>query len=104
VAEKFEIGEIAVLIGTVNFHEYLGQDVEIIGGLEMRNIYTSRDRMESYDALRYLVITSNGHRLAVRPEYLRKKRPPPQRQELGEWELCPWKPAQPVTVSGDHGD
>lgn len=29
----------------------------------------------------------------IEPQYLRLKQlPEPQRQELGEWELCPWRP------------
>lgn len=25
---------------------------------------------------------------------------PPKSEPLGEWDLCPWRPAQPVTVPG----
>lgn len=35
--------------------------------------------------------------------YLRPRDDPPQREPIGEWELCPWKPSLPVTVRADDG-
>ena len=26
-------------------------------------------------------------------------RDPPKREDIGEWALCPWQPAQPITTS-----
>lgn len=41
---------------------------------------------------------------AAPESYLRPRNPPPAkeptREELGEWDLCPWRPEH-VTVSGD---
>lgn len=48
-------------------------------------------------------VTIDGITHSAAEEHLRPRRPPPkeqQREQLGEWELCPWQPSQ-VTVRAD---
>lgn len=106
MAETFKVGEIALLIrseiqGDVCWPEYLGQDVEVIGPLIERSCWDNRARTRSILVACYRIRASDGKIFCALPENLRKKRLPPPREELGEWDLCPWKPALPVTVTGD---
>lgn len=50
------------------------------------------------------IVDIDGVRWAAPNHYLRPRNPPaPTREELGEWDLCPWRPErQPETVSGEQ--
>jgi len=102
MAERFRIGEIAILIlapGEIphpDWAPYIGQEVEVVGGLRKRQFKGAGP------ASAYVVRSQDGRKFGAQPINLRKKRLPPPREELGEWDLCPWKPAQHVTVSSSQ--
>lgn len=89
MAETFKVGEIAIGVKPVHFIDPLGCDgveVVVIEGLAVRKF----DDGEEHDS--YLVRTADGPRYRAMPHWLRKKPLPAiKREELGEWELCPWK-------------
>lgn len=93
MAERFRIGEIAILVlaqGEVphpDWISYIGQEVEIVGGLRKRRF------RKTPEASAYLVRAQDGRKFGAQPVNLRKKRLPPPREELGEWDLCPWQPS-----------
>jgi len=98
MADSFKVGEMASLVlapGQIPLDcwiPYIGQDVEIISPLRQRSF-------KGVKAMAYVVRSADGRKFGVEPPNLQKKRLPPPRQELGEWELCPWKPGLPQTVS-----
>jgi len=73
---RFEIGEVAILIGSINWPEYNGQEVTVIGGLKPRSYWADRQHTRSNIDLRYLVEAADGHIFAAPPSRLRKRRPP----------------------------
>jgi len=91
---SFKVGDVCVIVRTVQFHEYLGRECVVTGPLEMRHDSLSPDG----ESLRY-EIECDGKRFTPFPDQLRLKRPPSDdKQEPradftpGEWDLCPWKP------------
>jgi hypothetical protein len=96
MAETFKVGEIAICVAIgsndVRWPEYDGQEVEIVGALENRNVWGDRARTWRQTACCYRIRTSDGYVLCALPENLRKKRLPPPREETGEWDQCPWQP------------
>lgn len=92
MAERFRIGEIAILVLTPGdelldyWAPYVGQEVEVVDGLRKRRC-TNGETIPVY-----VVQSSDGQRFGAMPCNLRKKRPPPLREPLGEWDLCPWQP------------
>ncbi len=93
MADKFALGEIALVAcdvpeGHNNIYGFrYGDEVTIVGVLKPRRF----SRGDVCDA--YLVSRGDGHSYRAEPQWLRKK-PPKQapHEELGEWELCPWRP------------
>jgi len=93
VTERFRIGEIAILVlqpgETPNrcWLPYIGQEVEVVGALRKRE-FRNCDSVAAH-----VVLARDGRRFGAQPCNLRKKRlPPTPREEVGEWELCPWQP------------
>lgn len=91
MADTFDIGEVALVVGPPaglnNDHGFQeGDEVTVVEGLKIRQ-FGHGERLWSY------VVTRDGRRYRAVPEWLRKRRLPPQRQEIGEWELCPWRPS-----------
>lgn len=85
--ERFEVGEIAIMVGLKLWPEWNNQECEIIGGLEMREFWTDRGHTRVTREVRYRGAVQ-GITMCIRPENLRKKRAP--REPLGDWELIPW--------------
>lgn len=85
---KFAPGEIARIVpGTPTLpglERYLGEDVEIVG--------------PSFYLGFYRVRASDGKEFGAAEWALEKRKPPPQREELGEWALCPWRPTETERV------
>lgn len=83
--DRFSLGEIA--IGQkFKVSTYLnGAKLEIVG--ELRNYYcTYKNKFpcEGYMLRGYFVLKSDGNKIVVLPENLRKKRPP-KKEETGTW-------------------
>jgi hypothetical protein len=86
-SEQFSIGEIAIVIAA-NFHpENIGQEVEIVGPLQMRYSRQTGAHIHTYRMRR-----GDGKEFAVHPHHLRKKRPPREDLQVMRWDQCPWQP------------
>lgn len=89
--EIFEVGEIAIMVSMCVWPEYNGCECEIIGPLQLREFWGDRAHTFSKSGICYRARTVDGRTVAVAPKNLRKKRLPPPREELGDWELIPWQ-------------
>lgn len=94
MSENIEVGAVCIGMGATWLFEKNGMECVVIGGLELR-AYTSYASGEpkAFAAHCYLVRWADEEITCALPEQLRRK-PPPQREEIGEWELCPWQPKQ----------
>jgi hypothetical protein len=99
MTDAFNIGEIAIVNKPGS--PYHGAEITITAPLHM-TAYIESSTGTLYDPEPCYGISvpwrSDG-RYVSPPRYLRKKRLPPPREEVGEWDLCPWQPAKRVTVS-----
>jgi len=92
--DDFKVGDVAVIVYSALPWYPVGTEVtilEIVG--------------PPYSSEEYLVDRMpDGCLVYAGRRCLRKKRPPDEvkREELGEWDLCPWKPGLPTTVSGNE--
>lgn len=93
MAERFRIGEIAILvlqpseIPHPDWAPYIGKEVEIVGALQRRE-FRSGDSVAAH-----VVRSQDGRKFGAQPCNLRKKRLPPPREQIGDWDLCPWQPS-----------
>jgi hypothetical protein len=92
--QQFDVGEIAI--------HMLWGDVTIVGPLEMRDVITLDDGLQSRE-LMYLIdapaapvnpIYGYQTLCAALPQDLRKKYPPFDEPQAGSWDQCPWSPAK----------
>lgn len=87
--DTFKIGEVALLACNGNAGN-AGDEVTIIRGTILREVtrFGGPPYIESFYQIRCVLGV-----FETAPSELRKK-PPPEapRQQLGEWELCPWQP------------
>lgn len=95
--DTFSVGEIAILNRPES--KYHGNEVEILSPLRRSRLWSNGD----YEICACHVVRVDGLTekakhgdWAVEPKYLRKKRPPPPREDVGSWDLCPWQPAKVV--------
>jgi len=97
--DTFQVGEIAILQNCTRCTEDNGDECEIVG-LPRAKSWTN-PRSFNLISPGYYVISHRGKDWQVRPDQLRKKTgpPPPAREQVGEWELCPWQPAQGKTTA-----
>jgi hypothetical protein len=81
---KFTVGEVAIITNSSMREFPVGSEVTI---LEVSG---------NLPPMQYLVHTdAHGTRIYASDNCLRKKQPPDnqrQREAIGEWELCPWRP------------
>jgi hypothetical protein len=94
--DTFKIGEVAILVALNPFFcPYDGEEVVIESVLkESRHPFGYKKDETGHD-----VRLSDGHITWSAIRGLRKRPPPTQgRQELGEWDRCPWQPAKRVVV------
>ena len=97
--ETFKVGEIAIYVRPGS--PFYGQEVTIIGPLELRGGPRSRDHITGLPTTRdikYLIsypvgFEPDGKGFSARPENLRKKKPP-QRDidQIVSWDDCVWRP------------
>ncbi len=86
-SEQFAVGEIAMVIAARFHAENIGQEVEIIGPLQM---HYSRQRGKYIRA--YTMRRGDGEEFVVHPHHLRKKHPPREDLQVTRWSECPWQP------------
>ena len=91
---KFKLGEIVIFCGLKNTRELNGEECEITEALDRRRLVYSHGEIQNNEMC-YGVTTKTGYKIFVRPEFLRKKKPP---EELSTWEeiqaLTNWNPAK----------
>lgn len=106
MTDRFEVGEVAILVypkdnpfpASAN-GVHPGTELLVVGPLEYMILKVETGQiMGQYWAH---MVEVNGRQYACPVEWLRKKPPKqePKREELGEWDLCPWKPGIPQTVT-----
>lgn len=98
--DTFSVGEIAIL----NVPAYRdrraddkltanGDEVTVLSACDARLVNTGDSTVHMRT---YIVAHPNGTTYAAPPEWLKKRKPPPQREDVGSWDLCPWQPAKVV--------
>lgn len=101
--ETFSVGEIAILNVPARrgpelrspkgvTHIKNGDEVTVLSACDTRLVRT----MAGVVPLWSHRISHNGTTYAVPPEWLKKKRLPPPREDVGSWAECPWQPAKVV--------
>ena len=73
MSHTFKIGEIAILDAPEDVYDK--QDVQVVGGLEIRVGYCRRTGQRNV-APKYRIRTADGHDMQAYPGELRKRRPP----------------------------
>ncbi len=95
MAEKFEIGEVAIYVRPGSPH--YGREVTVTSGLQ--TVGGGTDHITGEKVPKFLGYKIDGippvksEYMCARPEWLRKKKPP--RREIDQivsWEDCLWKP------------
>ncbi|MDE2104943.1 MAG: hypothetical protein KGL39_47335 [Patescibacteria group bacterium] len=84
---KFSVGEIAIITFSVMEQFPIGCEVEILDVLDP-------PRGEDGE-FQYLIARQPKRLIYASDKCLRKKRPPGApiaREEVGSWDLCPWRP------------
>lgn len=88
---EFKVGEVAIITSVGRYH---GSDCTILSELHSDYGKCPTSGRGSW-AVCYDIETPDGKQWLALPHELRKKHPPARiREDLGEWELCPWKPSQ----------
>lgn len=89
--EQFSVGEIAIL--SISGDPLDGTEVTIVGPLEER-IWFYWLTGENRTGMAYLVDGTSlpFSEMCVRPQFLRKKKPPREDLQLARWDECPWQP------------
>lgn len=92
MTDKFEIGEVAIYVRpgspsfgvelTVCSKQLVFSAIDDRTGKRVRSIGYQVDCPQLDSKFRWF----------ANAKHLRKKPRPPERQELGEWDLCPWRP------------
>lgn len=93
--ETFSVGEIAILNRPES--KYHGNEVEILSPLRLSRLWSGGTFEICYNhEVRVDGLTKKAEHgtWAVEPKYLRKKRLPPPREDVGSWAECPWQPAK----------
>jgi hypothetical protein len=95
VDETFKVGEVAL----INQSVHKGRECTI---LEPLRFYVSgQSATANWDSGYYYKIRIHGldvpYPFIAAPKALDKKPKLPPREEIGEWELCPWRPVQVPT-------
>jgi len=104
--DKFEVGEVAIFCNPRSRH--CGDEVTIAGPLHRcRVTFAESGGQIIAEVYEIEAPVSWGAaptgRWVARPSSLRKRRPPPKREEVGEWDLCPWQPERrESTVKAGH--
>src|SRR5690242_3293553 len=95
---KFEIGEVVLYAPASDWsRELQHEEVDCAPGAELTilsSLHTARVRGDYFKGA--LVdgyeVDFLGRRYWAPADWLRRKPPKVDRQELGEWDLCPWQP------------
>lgn len=95
--DKFSVGEVAEIFKG----DYAGCDVTILGPLAVHEgIHCTTGApmiVEGYRVhIHGVIALAKGDKFVSPENVLRKKKPPAElraREEVGEWKLCPWRPA-----------
>jgi len=97
---NFKIGDVCIGQNARWDFSRNGMECVIVGELELRTYWTNSECTKSDTGMCYEVEWADGEIGCGRPDQLRLKKPPapPERQQVGEWELCPWKPGLRQTV------
>ncbi len=93
---KFKVGDVCEVIECIGWtaadvRYMIGLETTIIGPPKMIGFVEPRLRYPCHDPAH-----PETGAFWLRPENLRLKRPPEKREdlELGDWSLCPWRPAK----------
>lgn len=91
--DLFSVGEIAIL--SIPGDPYDGTEVTVIGALTERTWFHWKSWQDCI-GMAYLVDGTGlpYGEMCVRPQFLRKKRPPREDLQIVRWSECPWQPQQ----------
>jgi hypothetical protein len=99
----FKVGDLCVGQNAEFDFKRNGMECVVVGGLARR---TYRDRMGRRTvALTYMVEWVDSAVTWALPYQIRLRRPPQSdREQLGKWELCPWRPERAAICSAPNRD
>lgn len=96
MAESFKVGDLCEVIEDAFNPARLGRQCTVMSALKPH----PHPRL-SYIMVHDIVLQGESEVHWAQPACLRKITPPPQREQTGEWDLCPWRPS--VVAVSDHG-
>jgi hypothetical protein len=104
---KFKVGDVCEIISSVDHPDHVGRECTVISGLVQYVWERNGDSCVGYrvDAP-WLPRLDSGYYWYCEETELRLKRPPEKREdlELGDWDLCPWRPGQKIERKEPHGE
>lgn len=86
MAESFKVGDLCEIIEDAFRRTRVGRQCTVMSDLRPHPHY-------SYIMIHDIVLQGDSEILWAQPECLRKITPPPKREDVGEWDLCPWRPS-----------
>jgi hypothetical protein len=89
--DKFEIGEVVVIVKADTFPEMIGVECTITEPLRLR---VSKSDGKQYFGYATDVRCPNGARCCPSPDKIRRKSLPPEDRQLVRWSECPWQPTK----------
>lgn len=87
--ETFAVGEIAIFWQPEDPHGHHNTECEIVGGLRKRTARVYRTDITFTEAGYRIKMASDGSVWSCQPEYLRKKKPPSELNQLVSWDDVP---------------
>jgi hypothetical protein len=85
MSDDIQVGDVCIVIFSVLPQHPVGSEVTILDVLSPPDC--------CFPNCCYVIDRSAGTMTVASARCLRKKRPPVVREALGEWGLCPWRPA-----------
>lgn len=84
--EQLNVGDVGIIIGSHYHPENIGRECVVVAPLGWYTAKQTNTDLFSYK------VEFDGKRFLVRPEWIRKKRPPAKDRDVVRWADCPWQP------------
>lgn len=85
-SDPLSVGDVGVIIRALYHPEHIGRECVVVMPLGWY-----KSRQDGIEIFSYKVEV-DGNKFLVRPENIRKKRPPREDLTIVRWNECPWKP------------
>jgi hypothetical protein len=100
--EQFSVGEIAVAQNAVRATELNGVEVEVVQALHsVFGIRIDTNELGAFEV--YTIRLPNGEFASALPHQLRKRKPPPTREQVSTWnDVIVWRPRESAVEHGGN--